>query len=1030
MSFPFSPYNGQLYTTALGTSYVYDTTRAAWLINSQTIIGLTGVQGITGPQGTQGNTGVQGGTGLQGLQGNLYAFRNGQWPTSSYLGTLDTYMNQATPTTNYEANGYWTLTSNSAGSNSGGLLRFDLSAMPSNLIVTNVVLGLTTTSYAQTIDSFFIIYQSRRTWNSSQATWNVYTTGNNWTTAGAQSTVSDIYPTSLGTIHDGGLINTYYETILNASGVAVVQGWISNPATNNGFVIETYNNATNVNNSFYDSDQGGVYLRPVLYVFTQGIQGVTGVQGATGIQGNTGVQGIQGPTGVQGSTGVQGQTGLQGPTGVQGRTGVQGQTGLQGLTGVQGQTGLQGPTGVQGRTGVQGQTGLQGQTGVQGQTGFQGPTGAQGQTGLIGLTGGTWNQGNTGLQGLTGPGSVVSNNYIPVSNGSTYVNSPAYVQTSTKIIVGTPSTTTGVEIQDTGSEGRVTAITSSINPYDLHIDGQNIKFSTGTTYAEKMRLTTNGRLLIDTTTDDGNTLQFNGSQSMYVNDNFAYPELWMYRSKGTPGSPTNVVAGNNIGAIKFLGYNNGDYRNGAIIYGVVENPPGASFINSGIGFYTSNNDAGSEKMRIDSSGNMGIGYTSSIGSALCINGNVAIGDTVAGYPLDVRGAINASNPSNTANVTLQIGAEGATLGEENSGGLILNSADSVSLNGNTCSLSVGYNDITIDAGGTIYLESGSVSWAWPTADGANGWYLATDGNGNLHWSNAGTSAGTIISLNGSSYGAQTITGTSLLAVYQSGGSNQTHTVGWAGLTTGDLLVATGTQTVACQSFQTVLTAATSVSVNGNLTVSGLTPDGIVTSTSGLLGTSTFQAALTAAGSVSVNGTLSFASGGTATPSGTLTSGYVPYYNGTYFTNSVLWMNTGTPTFNVSPTISTFTTAGIVTNNSSGALGSSPNLSLTGKLNILEDPSIQTPSSNFTYAYAGYSSVDVISSSASTITMSFSGFSLGDILFIKNYATSSGSVEVSLSIGGGHDVTLDPGAGCIIMASTNTNHFYCMGQSNN
>ena len=108
MSFPFSPTNGQLYTTALGTSYRYDAARTAWIINSQTIVGLTGVQGQTGLQGStglQGPTGVQGNTGQQGLQGNLYAFRNSQWPTSSYSGALDTYMAQASPTTNYEGNG-------------------------------------------------------------------------------------------------------------------------------------------------------------------------------------------------------------------------------------------------------------------------------------------------------------------------------------------------------------------------------------------------------------------------------------------------------------------------------------------------------------------------------------------------------------------------------------------------------------------------------------------------------------------------------------------------------------------------------------------------------------------------------------------------------------------------------------------------------------------------------------------------------------------------------------------------------------
>ena len=152
---------------------------------------------------------------------------------SSYSGCLDTYMAQAFPTTNYEGNGFWVLTSNQAGSNTGELVRFDLSSIPTNMVVTNVVMGLTTSGSSQTVDAYFNIYQSRRTWNGAQATWNVYSTGNSWTTAGAQSTASDIYPTSLGVIHDGGVANTYYETTLNVSGVAIVQGWVNNPSSNN-----------------------------------------------------------------------------------------------------------------------------------------------------------------------------------------------------------------------------------------------------------------------------------------------------------------------------------------------------------------------------------------------------------------------------------------------------------------------------------------------------------------------------------------------------------------------------------------------------------------------------------------------------------------------------------------------------------------------------------------------------------------------------------------------------------------------------
>lgn len=79
MSFPSSPINGQSFTNTLGTSWLYDATRQAWLINSHTVIGETGIQGpqgdtgiqgVQGATGTQGIQGVQGDTGIQGVQGD------------------------------------------------------------------------------------------------------------------------------------------------------------------------------------------------------------------------------------------------------------------------------------------------------------------------------------------------------------------------------------------------------------------------------------------------------------------------------------------------------------------------------------------------------------------------------------------------------------------------------------------------------------------------------------------------------------------------------------------------------------------------------------------------------------------------------------------------------------------------------------------------------------------------------------------------------------------------------------------------
>ena len=73
---------------------------------------------------------------------------------------------------------------------------------------------------------------------------------------------------------------------------------------------------------------------------------------------------------IQGSTGPIGSTGATGPLGSTGATGV------QGLTGPTGPLGPTGPTGPTGATGITGSTGIAGPTGPAGPSGPTGPTGA------------------------------------------------------------------------------------------------------------------------------------------------------------------------------------------------------------------------------------------------------------------------------------------------------------------------------------------------------------------------------------------------------------------------------------------------------------------------------------------------------------------------------------------------------------------------------------------------------------------------------------------------------------------------------
>jgi len=74
----------------------------------------------------------------------------------------------------------------------------------------------------------------------SQATWKKFNSATNWQSAGAQGAL-DRGSTVLGTVS---ATATGIRTItLNAAGLAVVQGWINNPATNFGFILQDYANS-------------------------------------------------------------------------------------------------------------------------------------------------------------------------------------------------------------------------------------------------------------------------------------------------------------------------------------------------------------------------------------------------------------------------------------------------------------------------------------------------------------------------------------------------------------------------------------------------------------------------------------------------------------------------------------------------------------------------------------------------------------------------------------------------------------------
>lgn len=180
-------------------------------------------------------------------------FRDGYFAPNGpglYAGTTDTRLESLHPNTNYG-----TSVDMIAKRDKSPLFRFDLTAIPSGKTVVCAYFGY----YVQdpSIRSF-PVYEVKRPWTETDATWNLYAPGAAWGSPGATSG-SDIGSTPIGEVT--GATNWRREAALD---LFVVQNWIDNPAQNHGFIVA--NSAANDGINIASSETPDVNLRPGLSI--------------------------------------------------------------------------------------------------------------------------------------------------------------------------------------------------------------------------------------------------------------------------------------------------------------------------------------------------------------------------------------------------------------------------------------------------------------------------------------------------------------------------------------------------------------------------------------------------------------------------------------------------------------------------------------------------------------------------------------------------------------------------------------------
>jgi hypothetical protein len=182
------------------------------------------------------------------------AFQDGVFPSPSYAGSRDTRLVSGNPTRNY---GTATSLLADGSPDQSILLQWDVTAVPSGSTVEEASLTVYINDKSA---QAYEIYEVRRAWTESQATWNLASSGTPWQAAGAQGT-QDRGSTVLGTIlATASGARTF---ALNAAGLALVQQWIDDPSSNHGLVVQDYVAATD-SLGFTSSESGTASKRPRL----------------------------------------------------------------------------------------------------------------------------------------------------------------------------------------------------------------------------------------------------------------------------------------------------------------------------------------------------------------------------------------------------------------------------------------------------------------------------------------------------------------------------------------------------------------------------------------------------------------------------------------------------------------------------------------------------------------------------------------------------------------------------------------------
>jgi len=176
----------------------------------------------------------------------------------------DNYIISDLPTQNNGADAnMWTGENNVGSRTQRTLLKFDLSVIPSGATINSAILSIWHAAEQADNTRTLRIFRFIQSSVELQSTWNVYSTGNNWTTAGAFDP-ADCEQTDIGSISlDAAEANGEKQITLTAS--QIEQMIPGGSFVNNGFLLKM-DTESNDAHAFSTSDFGTPADRPQLVI--------------------------------------------------------------------------------------------------------------------------------------------------------------------------------------------------------------------------------------------------------------------------------------------------------------------------------------------------------------------------------------------------------------------------------------------------------------------------------------------------------------------------------------------------------------------------------------------------------------------------------------------------------------------------------------------------------------------------------------------------------------------------------------------